>query len=269
MFTTTFRNGSEQSARYVRSANGRETWTPRQSFAPRDEMVAKFDGSCKLVNCGDRAIIAGVTTIAKRTGAWNHKSCPAPKPVNTALAQMNEDDRAMAEMEMAADRAQSAREAMSADDHADAADALLNEYDASRRAAAVEAIVTRKLIYRVSLTGDTKRYGTDVVDVEIIPNAKYHNATIGELRGYGVGRIDRDGQIRYWPNVNPDDARVQAVVAAVEIMLGTADPIAYAKAYATEASECMRCGDTLTDDQNNPYYPLLGPVCGKKFAKGE
>jgi hypothetical protein len=270
MFTTVFRNGSEQSMRYTRSVNGRETWTPRRQMpAPRTEMVAKYDGSCKLADCGDRAIIANVTVIVKRNGVWNHKSCPAPKPVDAVLVQMNDDDREMAEMEMADDRAQSAREAMSAEDITDAADALLAEYEASRRAAAVETVVTRKLIYRVSLTGEAKRYGVDVVNVEVVPNAKYNNAKIGEFRGEGVGRIDRDGQIRYWPNVDQDSPRVKAVVAAVEILLGTADPIEYAKAYATEASECMRCGDDLVDDQKNPYYPLLGPVCGRKFSKGE
>lgn len=267
--------------RYTRSADGRESWTPRRSSTtgPKTEMTARNDWPCKFANCGDRTVIAGTTTIVKRDGIWGHKECPKPVErvaAKSAAQQAMDDDRAMAEMEAAADRAGTARDnaakaaarqemEMSVEDRADA---LLNEHEQIQRAAALQTIVTRKLVYRVHLT-DGKKYGVDFVNVEVVPNAQYQNAKFGEFRGEGVGRIQKDGEIRYWPSVDPTAQRTQAVVAAVNVLLETADPIALAKAYAIEAQECARCGDSLLDDQNNPYFPYFGPVCGRKFGKGE
>jgi hypothetical protein len=276
-YRNTFSGGS--AGRYVRSADGRESWTSPTSYGPRDEMMAKYDGQCKLAGCGDRAIIGGETTIAKRNGQWNHRDCP---PVQAAAAkaapeQAMDDDRMMAEMEAAADRAGTERDnavdlevelTREYDATCDAADDLLDAYAASKRAAAYEQFIGRKLIYRVSLTGEAKRYGVDVVNVEAVPNAKYGNVKIGEFRGVGVGRVEKDGTIRYWNDVDRDDARVKAVVAAINILMNAADPVEYARAYALESKVCMRCGDDLVDD-GNPGYPFLGPVCVKKFGKGE
>ena len=44
-------------------------------------MTARYDGECRLPDCGDRAIVAGQTIIMKRDGQWNHKTCPALAPV--------------------------------------------------------------------------------------------------------------------------------------------------------------------------------------------
>jgi len=323
----------EQAYNYVRSADGREIWTPRSSRssygAPKTEMIARNDWPCKFEGCADRTVVANETVIVKIDGKWGHKACP--KRIEQAARSAEIADDNAAEIAAALAETAEAREqeialthdsdveiadallndyearlrstleetrrehgaggtmgfeeyrevvneqvkrrinrvaAPGNDSHiADLADALLAEYEATRRAAAVETLVTRKLVYRVHLT-DGARYGSDVVNVEIVPNAKYNNAKIGEFRGQGVGRIDRDGKIRFWQDVDSNDQRVRAVVAAVEILLGTADPIELARAYAIEAHECMRCGDTLVDD-GNPYYPYLGPVCGKKFNKGE
>lgn len=256
---------------YVRGADGREYWTTRQTYsrtssAPRDEMTARFDSQCRLANCGDRNIIGGVTVITKRGGAWNHKNCPAP------VVDDNAAEIALANAEMAGEHRMNCDDAACLGNDDDAADALLDEYNSSRqesaRAAALGQFMARKLIYRVSLTGEAKKYGVDVVNVQVVPNAKYANVKFGEFRGVGVGRVEKNGQIRFWNDVDQSDARVQAVVAAVNILMNAADPVEFAKAYATESHECARCGDDLVDD-GNPYYPFFGPVCGRKFGKGE
>jgi hypothetical protein len=138
MFTTTFRNGSEQSYRYIRSVDGRETWTPRvsrSSFNQSTErtMVSRFDGTCRT--CGAR-FSAGTEIVWSKAAGSKHTTCP--KPVEQAaksvsVNEMSEDDAAMALAEMAADREQSMREAKDAADLdiADEADALLERYHAA------------------------------------------------------------------------------------------------------------------------------------------
>jgi hypothetical protein len=142
---------------------------------------------------------------------------------------------------------------------------LSDEYEGQRKLTALGAI--RKGIYRVSLTGAERRYGVDHVNVNLVPSEKYGSVKVGEWHGEGVGRIDKDGQFRYWPSVEDREApRVKAVTAALEIILGSADPLQFAKAYAVESSTCWRCGADLVDEQSRAR--LMGPDCFRQNERG-
>jgi hypothetical protein len=193
----------------------------------------------------------------------------------------NADEIAMANAEMLADRQGTARDnaANLAAEIADEADNLLNEYDALQDAidAALDeydagarkrnAAHIGKGIYRVSLTGSEDRYGVDCVNVKLVPSEKHNNITVSEWHGDGVGRILADGSVKLWPDVDGNNLRVQAILKAVDVILGAADPVTYAKAYAVEALACMRCGADLVDDESRAR--LMGPDCAQKGMRRE
>lgn len=244
MFTTIVRNGSEQSYRYVRSVNGRETWTPRNSaptFNPTTErtMVSKFDGTCKA--CGQKFPAGTDITWSKAAGA-KHVTCPAPVVI--------EDDGNEAEVALA-----------NAEMSDDAADALLDEFEAINRRANLEN--TRKAIYRVSLHGAEGRYITDHVNIALVPSEKYGTVKIANYQGDSIGVIRKDGTIRLWDSVDPKSPHTVAVLAGLDILLGSADPIKFAQAFAVEAESCMRCGRPLVDDKSRAR--LLGPECASRW----
>jgi hypothetical protein len=147
--------------------------------------------------------------------------------------------------------------------------------DADRlaRLAAVE-----KGIYRVSLNGQEKRYGVDHVNVVLVPSTKTDTVKVGEWQGVEVGFIGQNGRLNYWkarqasywseakPAVDPTNPRVRAVAAAVDVILGSADPLEYAKAYAVASSQCYRCGADLVDEKSRER--LLGPDCFRAVKKG-
>jgi hypothetical protein len=170
---------------------------------------------------------------------------------------------------------------------ADEADRLLNEYDAMRRrevrgsgpdnveaAARLEALKSvPKGIYRVSFNGTEKTYGVDYINVQLVPNEKKGTVKVGEWQGVGVGFISAGGTLNYWRQsqwseaTDPSNPRVQAVVAALDIILNTADPTEYAKAYARESQTCWRCGADLVDALS--CERLMGPDCYRmQYGKG-
>jgi len=165
---------------------------------------------------------------------------------------------------------------------------LSDEYDAIRRsqvrgsgpdnveaAARLEALKSvPKGIYRVSFNGTEKTYGVDYVNVQLVPNEKKGTVKVGEWQGVGVGFISAGGTLNYWRQsqwseaTDPSNPRVQAVVAALNIILNTADPTEYAKAYARESQTCWRCGADLVDALS--CERLMGPDCYRmQYGKGK
>lgn len=142
---------------------------------------------------------------------------------------------------------------------ADQADALLEEYAGGRRLRNLERI--SKGIYRVSLTGKEARYGIDHVNLQLVSDARYGSVKIGEWHGEGIGRVDRQGKVRLWAATDPKAPRTIALLAALEIVLGSADPTRYARAYARESATCWRCGADLVDEISRAV--LMGPSCFK------
>jgi hypothetical protein len=259
----------------------------------QDAEIEALALEAELAGDDDEAVLAAMDALADRVGTMNDNAAQADAEIadeadelltryhaaidaqleetrreHGAGGTMGHDELAEVWNRQAKRRLNSPSGGKTEEQIASEADALLDAYEAERRASALQTIVTRKLVYRVNLTGEATRYGVDLVNVQIVPSAQYKNAKIGEFRGIAVGLLRQDGTIRYWNDVNPDDARVKAVVAAVDVLLETADPITMAQAYALEAKECARCGDALVDD-GNPFYPFFGPVCGRKFGKGE
>lgn len=140
----------------------------------------------------------------------------------------------------------------------DRADALLTEYEGELRLVNLARI--SKGIYRVSLTGKEGRLGIDHINLVLSePHAKYGSVSFGEYHGEGTGCIQKDGSIRLWPSVDGRAVRTIAVLAAVEIVLGSADPLKYARAYARASSTCWRCGETLLVGISQQV--LMGPSC--------
>jgi ribosomal protein S14 len=141
----------------------------------------------------------------------------------------------------------------------DRVDDVCDAYAAHLRATNLATV--SKGIYRVSLTGRERRYGVEYVDISLTPSpAPYQSVKVAEHQGGGVGYIKTDtGELRTWPDVERGDPRVLAVLAAVEVLLGSADPIAYAKAYARESQTCWRCGEPLLVGVSQQL--LMGPTC--------
>jgi hypothetical protein len=124
-----------------------------------------------------------------------------------------------------------------------------------------------KGIYRVSLTGSERRYGVDCVNLSLIPNEKYGSIKVGEWQGESIGRVNRDGSFSFWPSFEDRTAtRTYALLAALDIVRGSADPVQFAKAYAAESQTCWRCGADLVDEQSRAR--LLGPTCFRAVNKG-
>lgn len=140
---------------------------------------------------------------------------------------------------------------------ADAADRLLFEYEDGARLANLAAL--SKGIYRVSLNGREGRLGIDHINLVLVPNPAYGSVKISEYSGESVGRVDRSGAVHLWPDVDPKNIRTIAVLAALEIVLGSHDPKAYALAYARESETCWRCGADLLDEYSRAV--LMGPDC--------
>lgn len=302
MFYRNVVRGGAIGGRYVRGADGQEYWSQSSSArGPRDEMTARYDGECRLPECGDRKIVGGVTVIAKRNGQWNHKECPVKvtEEIEVVAAQADGEldiadaaDRLMDRYEAAIEaqleetrrehgalgtmsreqlrevwneqakrRLNSPNQGRTEEQIASEADALLAEYEAANRKRNLETV--QKGIYRVSLHGQEGRYETDHINLQLTPNERYGSVKIGERHGESIGRIDRDGNVRLWEGVEADAPRTKAVLAALDVLLGSADTVEFARSYAVAASECMRCGDSLVDAESRAR--LLGPTCVKKW----
>lgn len=129
------------------------------------------------------------------------------------------------------------------------------------------AVGILKGIYRVSLTGAEKKYGVDHVNLQLVPNAKYGSVKVGEWQGESIGRVNRDGSFAFWPAFEDRTAtRTYALLAALDIVRGSADPTEYAKAYAVASSACYRCGADLVDEKSRER--LLGPECFRLATRG-
>lgn len=159
-------------------------------------------------------------------------------------------------------------------------DRLFSEYEAAlladiiaetppeqRDGVVAPAPLITKGIYRVSLTGLEKRYGLDYVNIQLTPSPKYGSIKVGEYHGESLGRITREGSFVFWPSFEDrTSARTQALLAALDIIQGSQDPIQFAKAYAVESGTCFRCGADLVDEKSRER--LLGPECYRRFSKG-
>lgn len=263
MFRTTVRNGSEQSYRYVRSANGSESWTPRggrDSYVQTERtMLAKYDGSCRT--CGQRFAAGTQITWSKANGS-KHVECPkaAPMVVDTALAQMCDDDREMALSEMANDRQQTRRE--NAVDEQDQIEAALEEYHNARRAANIANLKVGT--YRVEFSG---RRDTDSFNLKITADRRNEGSFyFKQAESYeGVGRLWADGRIQLWQNdlSAEDKKRAQE---ALEILLNAERMGKYGEAYARETGECFRCGRELKVEDSIDRG--LGSTCAAKVEAG-
>lgn len=166
----------------------------------------------------------------------------------------------------------------------DASEAALLEYEGELRLVNVARI--SKGVYRVSLNGKEGRLGIDHVNLVIGDrHPTYRSVSFGEYRGEGIGCIQRDGTIRLWRDVDARIATVRlwrdvdagiatvrpehdldatnvrtvAILAALEIVLGSADPRKYARAYARAASACWRCNEPLLVGRSQRL--LMGPRC--------
>jgi len=198
-------------------------------------IIARFESTCPSCN---RRILAGTDVNWEKGSKATHVVCPQASIEDQA-------DELLAEYE-----------------RLQAAQPTATETD---RLAALAAI--KKGIYRVSLNGQETRYGVTHVNVNLIPNEKYGSVKVSEWNGVGVGYIDRDGRLVYWRGndyqaaTDPNNPRVQAVLAALDVILGSADPTEYAKAYAVESSTCWRCGADLVDEISRAV--LMGPDCYK------
>lgn len=138
------------------------------------------------------------------------------------------------------------------------------EQDAQRLAGLARL---QKGIYRVSLTGSERRYGVDHVNLQLTPSPKFGTVKVTEYQRDSMGRINRDGTFAFWPNyTDRTGVRTLAMLAAVDVLLGSADPIEFARAYAVAASSCYRCGADLVDEKSRER--LLGPECYRQVSKG-
>lgn len=125
----------------------------------------------------------------------------------------------------------------------------------------------QKGIYRVSLTGQERRYGIDHVNLQLTPSPKFGTVKVAEYQRDGLGRVDRDGEFRFWPSFEDrTSVRTLALLAGLEVLLGSADPIEFAKAYAVESSTCWRCGLPLVDPKSRER--LMGDSCYRQSIKG-
>lgn len=265
-FTSSYYNRSAR--QNAQRGYGDTDLRPSFNAAAERKMASKFPGTCR--SCGAR-FDAGTMILWSKAGGSKHVECP--KAVESVAAKSAQDDNAdeiaMREMEAAADRAGTERDnrskaqaraamEMSVEDQADA---LLNEFEAVNRKRNLEN--TRKAIYRVSLNGQEGRYITDHVNIALVPNEKYHSVKISDYNGDSIGVIRQDGSIRLWDGVEADSAHTKAVLAGLDILLGSADPKKFAEAFAVEAESCMRCGRPLVDDKSRAR--LLGPECASKW----
>jgi hypothetical protein len=114
-------------------------------------------------------------------------------------------------------------------------------------------------------------YSVNGVNLKITPNPRDPQGfkfAIAEEDG-GLGRVTGNGMVYTWDPINDHDERVKAALAALDTLLNSERPGEYGKVHAQATASCYRCGEALVDKEKNPYYPYLGPVCGKKISKGE
>lgn len=241
------RNGSENAARAA-------------AFSPSSEraMNSKYPGTCKA--CGRRFEVGTPIFWSKAAGS-KHQECP---PVS--LRDMNQDDAEMARMEMAADRAQSIREAKASQDADDpqlAVDLAFAARDAEQRAANLKNLQIG--VYRVEFSG---RRDTDALNLKITKDRNNDGAFYFKQReSYeGTGRIWADGRIQLWKDNGLTAEQQARAVKALDILLGSERMGKYAEAYARESGECWRCGRELTLEDSIDRG--LGSTCAMKVEAG-
>lgn len=117
----------------------------------------------------------------------------------------------------------------------------------------------KKGVYRVSLTGAEKKYGIDYVNLQLVPSEKYNSVKVSQWHGDSIGVVKADGSLRIWNDVERDSVSFLTTIAALDVLLGSADPIEYARAFAIESSTCWRCGLDLVDEFSRAT--LMGDTC--------
>jgi|SRR6187401_616245 len=234
-------------------------------------IAARFESICP--NCNLR-IAAGSSVNWSRGIKATHVNCPQQTSAESLVdaALRTENLTAATELLCAIVNGDAEGNAVLAQAALDIIeDKLFAEYEALKASAPNQfaiaaAAAIKKGIYRVSLTGLEYRYGLDYVNIVVAPNEKYQNVKVGEWQGESIGTYrPSNNQFRFWPSIDPNSPRVQAIRRAFDVLLDCADPIEYAKAYAVESSTCWRCGADLVDEKSRER--LLGPECFKLVGK--
>lgn len=247
--------------RYVRSADGRESWTPARSYRTtqwdremRSETVAvtkeftmkaRNDWPCKFDGCGDRTVKAGITEIVKRNGKWGHVECPKQTTWATAPA-------AAAKIEAGQDISEQ-----------DAVDAALAARDAEKRAENLKNLKTGT--YRVEFSGrrDTEPFNLKItVDRNNAGSFYFKKAESYD----GIGRIWADGRIQLWGTTDKNAPETRNGLKALDILLGSERMGKYGEAYARETGECWRCGRELKLEDS--IDRMMGKTCAAKVEAG-
>lgn len=248
-------------------------------------ITAKYPSYCPTCR---QPIVAGTRVIWERGQKASHVECPqgallAQRILDQAPAAQASNVRALCQAISAQAKGQNYAILVEALDcledqytldyerQAPRATAVPPSETGARRLAALATLP--KGIYRVSLDGTERRYGVTHVNVNLVPG-RDGTVKVGEWQGARVGRVGADGEVFYWresrewglPAVDPNHPRVKAVVAALDVILGAADPLDFAKAYAVESSTCWRCGADLVDEKSRER--LLGPDCYRLVKKG-
>lgn len=262
--------------RYVRSANGTESWTPRRpagsgysdSELRSREMSSNFPGTCRA--CGQRFPAGERIWWSKANGA-KHVECPKVPNTDTGIIAAQ-------------------------------ADALLNEYDATRAKAEPVGHGGKVFLhngqylpanYRPIPEGRYTVRPADetVASVLSIEAPTFGNFTegsravsmhgqFGERSWYGFAIVRPDGRISLYKTAravmdaetagSADEqhlrAKLRAAVKAVRLMIdaGTSDLLEYGKAYAASEGHCFVCRRPLLDETSQKLG--IGPVCLKRFA---
>lgn len=233
--------------RYVRSADGRESWTPMRnsnSFDPSAErkMASKFPGTCKA--CCQR-FDAGTMILWSKANGSKHVECPKQTTWATAPA-------AAAKIEN--------RQLIS---EQDAVDAALAARDAEKRAENLK--VLKAGTYRVEFSGrrDTQPFNLKItVDRNNAGSFYFKKAESYD----GIGRIWADGRIQLWGTTDTDAADTRNGLKALDILLGSERMGKYGEAYARETGECWRCGRELKLEDS--IDRMMGKTCAAKVEAG-
>ncbi len=243
-------------------------------------ITAKFESTCP--SCDGRIEVGSKVNWARGQKA-SHVECP--RGARIAIAALRTEEPATIELLCAIVNGDAEGDAVAAQEGLDILeDRFFREYEQAKgfvagskvtdpfgnlREAPVEAPSAPQIlkgIYRVSLTGAERRYGVDHVNLQLVPNEKYGSVKVSEWQGESLGRIGRDGRFVFWPSFEDrTGVRTLALLAALDIVRGSADPVQYAKAYAAESQTCWRCGADLVDERSRER--LLGPECYRQVAK--
>lgn len=219
-------------------------------------MIAKYNGKCTV--CGQQ-IAAGTEILWSKSNGSKHAECPEIVVADVA-ADLEYVEQAAADAATIADAA----DALLAEyDALVSADDLLDEYDAQIRARNLKNLQIGT--YRVELSG---RRDTDPVNLKITVDQRREGAfRFKQHESYdGVGRINADGTLQIWSTVDQTDPQIRRVLAALDVLLGSERIGKYGEAYARETGQCFRCGRMLK--QEDSIERGLGRTCASKVEIG-